>query len=302
MDSTKKFILRALLVLMGMLFGIEASAQKAVEFVPGVVMVKFQYGKISRVTEKIGLDDISSLAVQRFLSSRGFKAGTKIFKGAAVGDTIAVALTGEPVKVLDLSHWFIIELDPGADVIGAADSLRLFPGVLAATPATVFRLQDTFPNDTHFQSGWQWGLHNYSSPGKDIRAVQAWDINRGRSDVVVAVVDGGVDYNHTDLDPGNRSRVIQGTDTGDDDSDPMDDLPEGGNLWGNHGTRVAGVIGAITNNAAGVAGIMWNCSIMPVKVGNSGGWGPFNWGAGSAFEWDIADGINLGTHSWRSYY
>jgi len=113
--------------------------------------------------------------------------------------------------------------------------------------------------------------------------------------VIVAVVDGGVDYNHNDLDPGDRSRVIQGRDTGDDDNNPMDDAPEGGNSWGAHGTKVAGVIGAITNNNQKVAGVMWNLKIMPIKVAKTDPpwWGPiFGFSSGQAFDTDIAEGID----------
>lgn len=69
--------------------------------------------------------------------------------------------------------------------------------------------------------------------------------------MTVAVVDGGVDLDHPDLDPGDQSRVIQGYDFGDDDSDPDDDRSSG--AWTDHGTPVAGTIGARTDNGDGVA-------------------------------------------------
>ena len=123
------------------------------------------------------------------------------------------------------------------------------------------------PKDPFYYAQW----HLNSSPIADIRAEQAWEINKGRSDVIIAVCDGGVDYTHPDLDPGDRSRVIAGYDSGDDDNDPMDDLPDASNLsFAGHGTHVAGIIGAITNNNKQVAGIMWNCKIMPVKMVGSG--------------------------------
>ena len=120
-----------------------------------------------------------------------------------------------------------------------------------------------------------------------MRAPEAWDFQRGRNDVIVAVIDGGVDYNHEDLDPGDRSRVIQGIDAGEDDNDPMDDLTGD---WGGHGTSVAGIVGAMSYNEQGVAGIMWNLKIMPIKVAGEHSIGPFHWEA--AYEWDIAEGID----------
>lgn len=115
--------------------------------------------------------------------------------------------------------------------------------------------------------------------------------------MIVAVLDGGVDYTHTDLDPGDRSRVIQGIDTGDDDNDPMDNLPDDDpDSFAGHGTKIAGVIGARTDNGQQVAGVMWNCSIMPVKMVRNGGiriphivdW---DWST-SAFPSDVADAID----------
>jgi subtilisin family serine protease len=125
-------------------------------------------------------------------------------------------------------------------------------------------------NDPEYANNNQWYLNSPSNPNSDIHASQAWDINRGRNDVIIAVCDGGVDYTHADLDPGNRSRVIAGYDFGNNDNNPMDDLPSSGLSYGEHGTHIAGIIGAITNNGMYVSGIMWNCKIMPVKMVGSG--------------------------------
>ena len=119
------------------------------------------------------------------------------------------------------------------------------------------------PTDPLYSS--QWHLRSLVSANADIDAEQAWDINKGRNDVIIAVCDGGVDYTHPDLDPGNRSRVIAGYDFGNGDNNPMDDLPYVSGSYGGHGTHIAGIIGAIPNNGQ-VAGVMWNCKIMPVKM------------------------------------
>ena len=81
----------------------------------------------------------------------------------------------------------------------------------------------------------------------------------------------------------------------------MDDLPDSPNSFGGHGTKVAGVVGAITNNDLGVAGIMWNCKIMPVKMVRGGGiriphilnW---EWNE-SAFPSDVADAIDYAVNN-----
>ncbi|MBN1650452.1 MAG: S8 family serine peptidase [Bacteroidales bacterium] len=157
------------------------------------------------------------------------------------------------------------------------------------------------PTDSEYGS--QWHLNSISSPLADIDAEQAWNINTGRSDVIVAVCDGGVDYTHPDLDLGDRSRVIAGYDFGSGDNDPMDDLGEATGSYGGHGTHVAGIIGAIPNNGQ-VAGVMWNCKIMPIKMVGGGSltfsfpFGTYNWDfSTTAFPSDVADAIDYSVNN-----
>ncbi|MCK5590717.1 MAG: S8 family serine peptidase, partial [Candidatus Pacebacteria bacterium] len=112
-----------------------------------------------------------------------------------------------------------------------------------------------------------------------VQAEQAWDISTGNSNIIIAIVDTGVDWEHPDLaahiwenddpingvdDDGNgfiddlRGWDFGGLD-GTPDNDPMEDNPT-------HGTHVAGIASAVTNNSEGVAGLGFNCTIMPVKT------------------------------------
>jgi subtilisin family serine protease len=133
------------------------------------------------------------------------------------------------------------------------------------------------PNDPSFSR--LWGLHNTGQTGgvvdADIDAAEAWNVTTGSRSVVVGVIDTGVDYRHADLaanmwrNPGevagdgidnDRNGFVDdvyGWDFANNDSDPFDD--EG------HGTHVAGTIGAVGNNSAGVAGVNWQVSIMALK-------------------------------------
>jgi subtilisin family serine protease len=118
----------------------------------------------------------------------------------------------------------------------APDWIQLHPAISA------------LPNDTRFIN--QWNLYRIGAPG-------AWDISQGRMGVVIAVIDTGCDLTHPDLSDklvpqGDRRDVINGTDNPDD--------------IGGHGTLVAGVAAAETNNTEGVAGVGWNCSIMPIRL------------------------------------
>jgi len=146
----------------------------------------------------------------------------------------------------------------------------------------------------------QWFL----TRAQGINVEDAWTINKGRSDVIIAVCDGGVDYTHPNLDPGDRSRVIAGYDFGSDDNNPMDDLPEASSeSFANHGTHIAGIIGANPTSTNNISGIMQNCKIMPVKMVGSGGikW-PFTdvyaWDfSTTAFPSDVADAIDYAVNN-----
>ena len=83
----------------------------------------------------------------------------------------------------------------------------------------------------------------------------AWDITTGSSDVTIAIVDSGAVRNHPDLE----SQFVDGYDVVDRDPDFADTHP-------NHGTHVAGIVGAIANNANGGAGVAWGSRLMPVRV------------------------------------
>jgi len=143
------------------------------------------------------------------------------------------------------------------------------------------------PNDPFFSQ--QWGLNNtgqsirgkIGTPDADIDAIEAWDITTGSSDIVVAVIDTGVDYNHPDLSQNIwiNTGEIPNNGVDDDNNGYIDDyygynfVDENGNPMDDvgHGTHVAGIIGAIGNNGIGVSGVNWKCKIMPLKAGSSYG-------------------------------
>jgi subtilisin family serine protease len=107
------------------------------------------------------------------------------------------------------------------------------------------------PDDTRFNE--LWGLHNTGqtvngltgTTDADIDAPEAWDIVKGSSTVIVAVIDSGVDGNHPDI----SGNLMAGYDFIDNDNDPED--------LNGHGTHVAGIIGAVGNNSRGVTGVNW---------------------------------------------
>ncbi|MFX0104200.1 MAG: S8 family serine peptidase [Candidatus Hodarchaeota archaeon] len=129
---------------------------------------------------------------------------------------------------------------------------KLTPGVAYVEPNFYDQL-DFVPNDEYYASD-QWSLPL-------IGMESAWDYELGSHDILVAVVDTGIDYTHPDL---SENYLALGYDWVNDDDDPMDDHY--------HGTHCAGTIAALINNTEGVAG-MANVSIFAEKSFNSGGSG-----------------------------
>lgn len=133
------------------------------------------------------------------------------------------------------------------------------------------------PSDYYFGIGSQWALLNEGqippggTPGADIKAPSAWDISIGSSDVLVSVLDSGIPMvlgflSHPDL--GDDSRYILGVDfTGDG---------EGVRDRYGHGTHVTGLLGALTDNGIGIAGVDWRCKILINQVFDSSGVGTHN--------------------------
>lgn len=113
-------------------------------------------------------------------------------------------------------------------------------------------------NDPMFLNNQEWHLAKINAPG-------AWDITTGSSNVVVAVVDSGVNTNHPDL---AGKVLVGGYDYVANDSDPMDE--------NGHGTAVAGVVSPACNNGLGVAGVSWSSMILPVRVLDANGSGSYS--------------------------
>lgn len=158
----------------------------------------------------------------------------------------------------------------GLSAAQAAERMSADPRVLYAEPDYIAEAA-LVPNDTHYAS--QWGLEKINAPA-------AWDSTTGSAEVIIAVIDSGIDPEHPDLagklwtNPGETANAID-----DDSNGKLNDL-HGWNFLGanndltdtnGHGTQVTGVIAAASNNGQGIAGVCWGCKIMPLKVMSAGG-------------------------------
>jgi subtilisin family serine protease len=189
-------------------------------------------------------------------------------------------------RVTGVQH---VKLPRGMTVEAALEIYLDDPDVEYAEP-NYYRRASVTTDDTYFNR--LWGLHNTGqyvhgtsgTPDADIDAPEAWDITTGSSDIVIAVVDTGIDYSHPDLSDNMWSNTgetpdndidddgngyvddVRGWDFFDtDNKDPMD-------LHG-HGTHVAGIAAAEGDNAIGITGVCWTARIMPLRFLDENGIG-----------------------------
>ncbi len=164
-----------------------------------------------------------------------------------------------------LNKIMFVKYSSNADPQVVAGKIKKMSNIEWAEPKYVRRVTFT-PNDPFFNTQYSLNL---------INAAEAWNISKGDATVVIGIVDTGVDWKHPDLyaniwhnptwqndaatTPGDSIGWDFGGLTGTPDNNPMEDKPF-------HGTAVAGVASAVTNNNYGIAGIGYNCKIMPVKA------------------------------------
>ncbi len=190
------------------------------------------------------------------------------------------------VDVPDLRLWIRAELNSSAAVDAVVEELSTRNDIQVAERRVPLEMHGV-PNDPSYGSQqYHWPL---------INAEAAWDISHGDPSVVVAIIDSGADLDHEDLAAAfwhNTAETIDGVDNDgngytDDyygwDFNGSDSNPDCVNLDNIHGTHVAGIVGAVTNNAIGCAGGTWGCSLMTCKV--------FPDGEGGAYPDDVAEAI-----------
>ncbi|MEW6061973.1 MAG: S8 family serine peptidase, partial [Bacteroidota bacterium] len=188
------------------------------------------------------------------------------------------AIGGQIKNKFDERGWGLVELPADKDEISTVDDLIKLPFVLSAEPNMVTRI-NLEPNDPYFTDGHQWALKNTGqnppagTNDADIDADEAWNITTGNSDIIIAILDTGIpmlngSLSHPDLDDENK--IILGSDWTDETDGTVKDN------YG-HGTHVAGIAAAESNNGTGIAGVAWNCKIMPIQVFDAYGSGYFSY-------------------------
>ena len=270
------------LVFIALALTVSAASSFAAETIirPGVVIVKLkspaaQTARQSRSAMVTGLASFDQLNVR--YNIRDLRPTVPTLSGLS-------ASAGAGRDVYGLSRFYTIVLEPGTDVLRAVADYSADPNVELAEPDYIVRL-DLVPNDPDYSQQWT----HFNALNKDIDTQQGWDLEVGDSTIIVGVIDSGIQYDHVDLEP--NVWVNPGEDLDGDgepwDSDDMNGLDDDGNSlvddligydfmpaqggcaagedcngpdnnpidFNGHGTHVNGIVGAITGNGAGGAGI-----------------------------------------------
>ena len=240
-----------------------------------VVEADFKYPRL-RLEEEVWTDpDTGQQTVNRTLASVADHLMIGLKNGADVEDAKKVLVeNGYKIRDVEPGSYILAELpvyeSANAQRKSITDIEALNEFINYAEPDYLV-YPTVIPNDPSFGNNLLWGLDN---PGNvagrvadaDIDAPEGWDIRHDASNVIVAVTDTGIQYNHEDLAPNMWSDASgnHGYDAYDDDDDPMD--------TGGHGTHCAGTIGGRGDNGIGITGVAWKVQLMAGRfLGPNGG-------------------------------
>lgn len=230
----------------------------------------------TNVIEKNGLKYFSDVIVVKFKSQQSIlnkvaqsKSLTNQFANFGVSEIVKHFNSKDNSKESTINQIYHLKISSPFDPIYVSSKMAKHSEIEWAEPLYLREVVHT-PNDPSLSN--QYGLTK-------VQAKAAWNISKGNSNIIVAIIDSGVDWNHEDLSAHiwENDDPINGID--DDQNGFIDDIRgwDFGGLYGigdnnpvedspTHGTHIAGIASAVTNNSRGIAGLGYNLTIMPVKV------------------------------------
>lgn len=224
-------------------------------------------------------------------------------------------------REMGLHLWYAVEFDTSVPVTRAAADIRtsdemelvsyVYPIKYADAPESYPFNDPKLPNQWHYMN---FGLDSKEIAGSDINVFPAWEITTGREDVIVAIIDGGVDYTHEDLASNmwvNEAELNGQPGVDDDHNGYVDDIygynfvaNSGGTItFEDHGTHVAGTVAAVNNNGIGVSGVAGGdyakgipgARLMSLQTNSSSGEGAY---IQTAFIYAADNGAVITQNSW----
>ena len=272
------------------------------EYQPGIVIVKLK-------SQKGMLHKIDAAQILQSLQTK-----YRIFSPQRTFETTSLK---KKQGIDELNRVYTYHVDEATDIIALARRIASDPAVEYAQPNYVLKAT-SYPDDPLYPQIYQLGI---------VKAVQAWDIQKGDSSVVIAIIDTGVDWDHPDLaaaiwtnkgeipdngidDDGNgyvddirgwdfveatTPGVYPGEDSTQADNNPMD--------FEGHGTHCAGIAAGVTNNSIGIASLGGGCKIMPLRIGwttSSEGGSGYSLYMSKAFVYAADNGASIASLSFSS--
>jgi subtilisin family serine protease len=244
----------------------KAAAKNKTEVYPNIIVVKMKENPLTRLFK----NDAAASKFNQLLTAYKVYSFEKIFPAKK-------ELAKNSAVTIDLSKFYFIRYSENIDPYEAAKSFSASDLVEYAEPQFI-RKRCYSPNDPSYVQGTQWAL-------KKIQADKAWDITKGSKDVIIGIVDTGIEWYHPDLAANiwTNTKEIPNNGIDDDNNGYIDDVGGwdfGGLGNGNnptpdnnpdedradHGTHVAGIASGVTDNGIGIAGVGFNCKLMAVKV------------------------------------
>ncbi len=223
-------------------------------------------------------------------------SGERVIVGVEprVGGTVELALRTAGVHVVRQQPGSLIVADLPWGVTRA--SIERVAGVRFVEPDIDVSIDATAPNDPSWPNQWAHGR---------ISLPEAWDVTSGSDQVVVGVVDSGIDLDHPDLRDRLWVNPAETSDGRDDDGNGFVDDVHGADCRDggepqdehDHGTHVAGIIGASADNGVGIAGVDWGVRLMALRFLGPEGRGRLS-DAIRCLDYAVAMGAHITNHSW----
>jgi subtilisin family serine protease len=295
---------------------------------PGEVLVKFADDLRINISTINGISKIGITALDQLFEKYQVWDAEQVFPGTIrrAEKQFITTYSGEVFEVPDLHNIYRLKTEKDQKTVNELISeLNKAEQIVYAEPNALYTLVGNEPYDCSAnlisnKSGKRQSnksslsvndpFYNQQGYISAIHADSVWNITTGDSTEVIAILDTGIDWLHPDLvnkiwtndneqqdyidnDGNGFTDDIRGWDFVNNDNNPLDD--------NGHGTHVAGIAGAETNNGIGIAGVSWKARLMPIKVFNSAGYGDAGTIA-QGIQYAAANGASILNMSFGGYY
>ncbi len=254
--------------------------------VQGVNSMRASSSSFSQVNPVYSYDGVDMVVSDEFIAAFPLEAGMEDIDAlnAARGvEMVSPILGQENTFVLRVTSAASLDAlamanhyqESGIALYAAPNFVRIAPADVEAAAETPSPVGPMFvPNDSYYATH-QWYLNSTGQFGAtvdaDIDAPEAWNITKGNSSIIIAIIDEGVDLSHPELS--GSGKIVTGYDATGLGSDGAQ-APLSND---SHGTKVAGIAAAVSNNSAGISGVCQLCKIMPIRIAYREPLPPYDW-------------------------